>query len=198
MPKPDVATTHQVLRKYNALIVHFSSVPKLDNKFYFPEDLRYALNNPDNGGLCCSTVMPGDKLDNAFGAVGLIFDLSAADSLIAVSSGDGGAGFTSTGAREFDPKFKVFDETKLERSISERPLHSHNEWGVQSYIVRGLFLLEASATVCAPNDQRRSVSASHLYRIFPGQRIYSFRNEEIVEVHPRSGAVPINHLEIYR
>jgi hypothetical protein len=198
MTKPDVAKVHQVLRKHNALIVHFSSVPKLDLLFYFPEDLRHALNKKVEGGLCCSVVMPGDGVQNAFGTVGLIFDLVTPDSLIAVSSGDGGAGLRATGLRDFDPKYRTFDDAVLERSICNRPSDSHNEWGVQNYIVRGLFLLESQAWVALPSDQSRRVSADDLYDFFPGQRIYSFVRNDIVELHPRSGAVIVDHSEIYR
>ena len=85
--KPDIPSVHDVLREHRALVVHFSSVPPLDNtEHYFPDDLRHALQNPNMpGGLCCSVVKPGDTPENAFGTVGLIFDLSNIDSLIAVS-----------------------------------------------------------------------------------------------------------------
>jgi hypothetical protein len=198
--KPDIPSVHDILRKHRALAVHFSSVPRLDNtKSYFPDDLRYALGNPNMpGGLCCSVVRPGDTEENTFGTVGLIFDLGTNESLIAVSPGDGGAILSRDGVRDFDPKYKDFDLAAVDASICRRDSSSHNEWGIKDYLVRGLFVLPGTITVCAPSDRLRNVPLAELYNLFPGQRIYSFEGNGIVEIHPRSGAVRVDHREIYR
>jgi hypothetical protein len=179
--------------------VHFSSVPRLDREVYFPADLLYALNHPNMaGGLCCSVVRPGDTRANTFGTVGLVLDLRIPDSLIAVSRDDGGAVFTDQGSRDFDPKYKKFDRAELEHSISERARGSHNEWGVENYIVRGVFVLPGDIVVCGPNETLENVTLFNLFTLFPGLRVYSFLNKEIVEMHPRSGPVSVDHREIYR
>jgi hypothetical protein len=116
--RPSIQEVHEILRKHRALVVHFSSVPRLDNtEHHFPDDLRYALNNPNmRGGLCCSVVRPGDTRENAFGTVGLILDLNTNESLIAVSRGDGGATLNQ-GVRDFDPKYKYFDVASVESTL---------------------------------------------------------------------------------
>jgi len=198
--KPDIPSVHDVLREHRALVVHFSSVPPLDNtEHYFPDDLRHALQNPNMpGGLCCSVVKPGDTPENAFGTVGLIFDLSNIDSLIAVSPGDGRAVLNSNGERDFDPKFKTFDLASVKASISDRVINHHNEWGIKDYIVRGLFVFPGVITVCDSFDARDNVPLTRLYSLFPGQRAYSFQDGEIVELHPRRGSVRVDHNEIYK
>jgi hypothetical protein len=51
VPKPSIAEVHEVLRKYQGLVVHFSTVPLLDQQYYFPDDLRYAINHPNLPGV---------------------------------------------------------------------------------------------------------------------------------------------------
>jgi hypothetical protein len=179
-------------------VVHFSTVPVMEQSFYFPDDLRYALNHPNMpGGLCCSVVKPGDTRDNTFGDVGLIFDLSTSESLIAVSPGDGGATLGPGGVRDFDRKYKNFDLAAVEASVRDRPSNSHNEWGVKDYLVRGLFVLRDPPTVAGPSDTLKRIPLPILYDLFPGKPIYSFRDRGIVEIRPNLSPVPMDHWEIY-
>jgi hypothetical protein len=197
VPKPSIAEVHEVLRKYQGLVVHFSTVPLLDQQYYFPDDLRYAINHPNlPGGLCCSVVKPGDTRDDTFGDVGLIFDLSTGESLIAVSRGDGGAVLRPGGVRDFDQRYKEFDIAAVETSITARV--GHNEWGVKDFLVRGLFVLSGIVTVSAPKDERRNVSVAELFSLFPGQPIYSFDDNVIVELRPNIGRIRVDHTGIYR
>jgi hypothetical protein len=190
---------HQVLREHHALIVHFSSISQMENIIsYFPADLGYAIANQVKGGVCCSTMRPGDTDRNAFGKVGLILDLMTEDSLIAVSPGDGGACHKPDGTRDFDPKYKKFGLAELTASITDRAPDSHNEWGVQNYVVRGLFVLPPPLIVRTGHDHPIEIRLPDLYRSFPGQRVYSFKDSEIVELHPRSRIVRVEHSEIYR
>jgi hypothetical protein len=83
--------------------------------------------------------------------VGLIFDLSTGESLIAVSRGDGGAVLRPGGVRDFDQRYKEFDIAAVEASITARV--GHSEWGVKDFLVRGLFVLSGIVTVSAPKDE---------------------------------------------
>jgi hypothetical protein len=87
-------------------------------------------------------------------------------------------------------------------SITER--EGHNEWGVRDYIVRGLFVINpieiwgviqwsefGNIEDAIPYDLAR------VRRDFPGQRIYSFSDNGIIELHPRGHSVPTSHSEIY-
>jgi hypothetical protein len=200
MPKPEVQEVHAVLRKYCALAVHFSSVPRLDQRdHFFPEDLKHAAEHRQCA-LCCSVVKSGDAANNAFGTIGLIFDLSSRNSLIAVSPGDGGAVLKPDGKRDFDPKYMDFDLSAVERSIVERKGNSHNEWGIRDFIVRGLFVFSEDIVVSAPNDEFGQVDVTkdvtEVFHLFPGLRVYSFKNAGLVELH-HNGPIPVSHNEIY-
>jgi hypothetical protein len=71
--KPGVSSVHRVLREHRAIVVHFSSVPQMENiKSYFPDSLRSVIANQIPGGLCCSTVVPGDTHQNALGSTATI------------------------------------------------------------------------------------------------------------------------------
>jgi hypothetical protein len=168
-------------------------------KSYFPDSLRSAIVNQIPGGLCCSTVVPGDThQQNALGTVGLIFDLMTEDSLVAVSPGDGGAHFTKEGTRDFDPKYKSINLAAVEASITNRPRGSYNEWGIQNYLVRGFFVFPPPLIVRTAYDCQTEIRLCDLYGQFPGQRVYAFQETEIVELHPRSRIVRVDHTEIYR
>src|SRR5262249_14225210 len=125
-------------------------------------------------------------------------DLHNPQSLIAVSCGDGGALPTIGGAHDFDPRFKDFDIAAVEKSIAGRRADSHNEWGVQDYVLRGLFVLENPVVVIQPNDEQRTISIRELQEIFPEQRIYGFQEGTLVEHHPRGQVISAIHTEIYR
>jgi hypothetical protein len=195
--RPTIAEVQEILRRYRALVVHFSTLPRLDRQVFFPEDLRYVINNPNlPGGICCSVVKPGDTKENTFGEVGLILDFSTSESLIAVSRADGGATLGAGGVRDFDPRYKHFDLAAVEASIATRV--GHNEWGVKDFIVRGLFVMASIVTVSAPQDRLRKFSLTELFNLFAGQPLYSFGDNAIVELRPDVEPIRVDHAEIYR
>jgi hypothetical protein len=196
VPKPSVQQVHDVLRRHQGLIVHFSTVPLLDQRYYFPRELHYAIDHPNlEGGLCCSVVKPGDTRNNTFGDVGLIFDLSESESLIAVSRSDGGSRLGPGQVRVFEEQYRNFDIATLEASITTRV--GHNEWGVKDFLVRGLFVLSDVVTVCAPQDRLRYVKLAELSELFPGLPVYSFEEKAIVELHPDTKPIRVDHAVIY-
>ena len=98
--------------------------------------------------------------------------------------------------------FNRLDVTDLEDSIENR--EGHNEWGIRNYVVRGLFTIEPieiwkpSQTPYGPVDGIVPYSLDRVRLDFPEQRIYSFGNGDIVELHPREHRPIVIHEEIYR
>jgi hypothetical protein len=144
LEKPTVAEVHAVLAAHEALIVHFSGVPKgsgLERGHLYPDDLRYVIAGNSMGGLACSTVKPGDVFAgfqrNATGCIGLILDLTSPASLVAVSATDCGSIEGPNGIRMVlnERSISVAD---VEASIFNRPLGHYNEWVVRDFKVIGV------------------------------------------------------------
>jgi hypothetical protein len=203
--KPPLADIHAFLRRRNALIVHFSGVPGAGNTaIRYPEDLRQVIAGGANSGVSCSVVTPGDIFTgtserHAYGTIGVILNLHNEQSLATASRGDGGSLWCGEGPREFDEKDLTIED--LERSLADR--HGHNEWGVRDFIVRGVFVIdpiEIWGPVLTPfgGDDIIPYSLDRVRADFPGQRLYSFAEGGIVELHPRGQRPSVQHEELYR
>ncbi len=129
-----------MLRRHNALIVHFSGAPP-GSSFgapSYPTDLHDVIGRKAKSGLACSVVMPTDNFHspgvrNAFGCIGVIVGLTSPNSLMAVDPGDAGS-FCMNGVRHYpDRDITVAD---LDSTILQRV--EHNEWGVSDYRVLGI------------------------------------------------------------
>lgn len=147
LEKPTIAEVHAVLAAHEALIVHFSGVPKgsgLERGHLYPDDLHYVIAENAMGGLACSIVMPGDVFSgfqrNATGCIGLVLDLTSPASLVAVSATDCGSIDGPNGIRivQHERNISVAD---VEASISNRPPGNYNEWVVRDFKVIGVLAM---------------------------------------------------------
>ena len=119
MKRPAIREIYSVLSDFNALIVHFSSVQQMvgdpEKKHLFPDDLYYVRDGGANGGLSCSTVMPGDQFDpmprNSTGSVGLILGLKSRRSVKAAHPQDCGAYTDENGDRQVGQQPSLTIET---------------------------------------------------------------------------------------
>jgi hypothetical protein len=156
-------------------------------------------------GVPCSVVMPGDIFTgtgerNAYGTVGTILDLRNEQSLATATRGDGGSLWNGEGDRQFDERDLTIEQ--VEATLCDR--YGHNEWGIRNFIVRGLFVIDPIEICRLVDTQFGSQNEVIPYSLdwvrtdFPEQRIYSFAQREIVEVHPRGGNPIVAHQEIYR
>jgi len=210
---------HHILRNSNALIVHFSGTPKGSGAItFFPNDLKKAISNP-HFALSCSTIQPGDYFGNdplmprrAIGTIGIILDLQGPNSLMAVCPHDAG----TSEAREDRPIQLSDCENSMLNRLTE-PSRAYNEWNLENYIVRGIFIIEPFQ-ICItksiedvpgaedlPDHMKNQttvdiseIALDEVRREFPEQRIYTFVNGQIAEWHPRGGATCVSHDEIYR
>src|SRR4051794_22220426 len=98
--RPEVCAVYKFLKKWNALIIHFSGTPKgagveRGAAHLFPADLQHVVNRNAMGGLSCSIVKPGDVFDgsqrNATGSIGVVLGLQSRESLVAVNPSDFGS-----------------------------------------------------------------------------------------------------------
>lgn len=186
-----------VLRQHNALLVHFSSIPNMENfNLWFPDDLRGAINGNAQaaGGLSCSAIRPGDLFwggnANSFGCIGIIVDLLHAGSLLDVTLGDGGSRIEG-GRRQV--MGRPFDKKMLEASL-QRPSTTHNEWVVANYQVRGIFV-GPPYFVAVRNGGHVPVNLQQVVTAFPGQPVFAFDPGVIRQVHPVMQ--PVKHTDLY-
>lgn len=144
LEKPAIAEVHAVLAAHDALIVHFSGVPKgsgLERGHLYPDDLHHIIAGNAMGGLACSTLKLGDVFSgfqrNATGCIGLVLDLTAPASLVAVSATNCGSIEGPNGIRivQHERDISVAD---VEASIANRPLGHYNEWVVRDFKVVGV------------------------------------------------------------
>jgi len=206
--KPPLHEIHDFLRRHRALIVHFSGTPPSGNTdIRYPDDLRRVIEGSAAvmTGIACSVVKPGDVFigtegRNAYGTIGIIVDLFDEQSLATATRGDGGSLWYGEGPREFEEQdLSVAD---LERSIEGRD--GNNEWGVRNFIVRGLFVINP-VEICqlvdhgeGPTNAILPYSIAQVANDFRGMRIYSFADNQIVELHPRGHLPVVDHPELYR
>jgi hypothetical protein len=145
MLRPEVADVHELLRRKNSLIVHFSGTPPMHcenwgEDHFYPKDLRHVIDGKAQRGICCSTVKPGDAFvpPNAAstGCVGVVIRMNSKDSLIFASCRDDGTRIDENGNRvaKDDRDLSIVD---LEETIDKRD--GHNEWAVKDYKVVGIF-----------------------------------------------------------
>lgn len=142
--KPTVNEVHNVLRRYDGLIVHFSGAPKgsgVDRGHLYPQDLRHVEQGKAMGGVSCSIVRPTDVFHgnrrNAIGCIGLVLDLIEPGSLVAVSPSDCGS-IEIDGVRTVEREVDI-SATDIEKSIEDRQADSYNEWVLRNFKVLGVF-----------------------------------------------------------
>ena len=201
--RPTLAEVREVLRRYGALIVHFSSVPAMKSTWgselsrAFPEDLQYAACAPVcREGLCCSTVKPTDKFGtwaNASGCVGLILGVTGPKSIRDVDpEGCGSFALEPGGPRVFPNEDRDITAAVLEETIVRQLPDGYNEWGVRDFEVLGIFAVSPFEVI------RDGVftDLGAIAKAFPTQRIYSFVDGRLVR---REGDawVEAEHGELY-
>ena len=173
-----MAEVHAFLRRRSGLVVHFSGSPKgVSSGVHhdYPADLQYILGGHAQGGLSCSVVTPTDVFAgaggrNAFGCIGLIVDLMAPESLVAVGPHDLGSQVVG-GVRQYPPQ--AIGVADLENSLDRRT--DHNEWGVRDFTVRGVLAVAPfeiwNSTSPGWVDQ---TNLADVAAAFPGLPIFTF------------------------
>jgi hypothetical protein len=170
--------------------------------FLYPQDLQHVVAGNAHGGISCSTVRPGDvfrEFDrNATGCIGVIVDLQAPPSLVAVDPYDCGS------IEEEDGTRSVLNEgditlADLKNSVQNRVSTSYNEWVVRNYIVLGILAVppfEVSVLAVpqyppeVPEDMRDSAPIPDIDRIsieevianFSGKPVYTMSNGDVILV----------------
>lgn len=219
---PTKKEIYDLLSKYNALIVHFSSCPKMSNgrEIYYPNDLEMIINGNINGAINCSTVMPSDVFDgyerNATGCIGVIVKLLTDESLETVSPIDDGSILNENWKRESATNKR--DLLSIRKSITDRSsnkVNTYNEWGVANYEIAGIFAIypyEISQLKKIPYPQEMpeyfpqleeedylptKKTIDEIREHFPKQRIFSFKDGAIIEV-TTNNEKEIKHDEIYK
>ena len=144
LKKPSVSEVHAVLATHNALIVHFSGAPKgagVERGFLYPDDLQNVVEGNAMGGLSCSVVKPDDVFwgfeRNATGCIGVVLDLTAPESLVAVSANDCGSIEQPDGTRVVEQELDI-TAPDVEISIRDRPAGKYNEWVVRDFKIVGV------------------------------------------------------------
>src|SRR5665811_892053 len=178
--KPDVADVEQLLRQYDALLIHFSGPEgdELRSERQFPNDLLNAIDNPKMELSCC-VVRATDHFDtHSWGCIGLVLRLKNDKSLIAADRHDCGSREEKDDKgdirRMVDPRhLKDLSLGDLEVTITERT--GHNEWVVKDYNVLGIFVHPPGTA----GDRR--YRPSEVRELFPGQRIFGFQKGSIIE-----------------
>jgi hypothetical protein len=216
--KPEIADVHAFLRKYKALVVHFSGAPKGSGKgrgYFFPSDLRHVIEGNAMGGISCSVVIPGDVFSgpdaNATGSIGVVVDLRTPASLVGADASDLGSFEDENGNRTIlhEAELTVAD---LEDTLTGRGKGEYNEWVVRDFTVLGIF---AASPFEVSKQQRITyhdetpdylnrddlhiisapIDPHSLETTFPGQPIFAFHEGDIVRIdgHRRKVA----HSDIY-
>lgn len=210
--KPTVNEVHNVLRRYDGLIVHFSGAPKgsgVDRGHLYPRDLRHVEQGKAMGGVSCSIVCPTDTFHgnrrNAIGCIGLVLDLIEPDSLVAVSPSDCGS-IEIDGVRKVEREVDI-SATDIDKSIEGRQADSYNEWVLQNFKVLGVFavhpfeismqckprLPEGTPDYLSTDENIIGVGQTNLAEVkiqFPSLSVYTVHQGQLIGA-PR-------HSDIYR
>ena len=154
-----IKDVHCLLNERNALIVHFSGMPPgigQRQNILFPNDLQYAMVNP-NQQRCCSAIVPGNtNLNGAcYGEVGLILDIKTSESLVVVRRNDAGTApsVTPEAVTIGDCEFTLVDDTEAKKSCWKKwrdrekrewggadPNTAWNEWKIRDFTVKGIYV----------------------------------------------------------
>jgi hypothetical protein len=196
--KPEVADVYTLLRKYTALIVHFSGAKgsEVRKERLFPTDLRTVVADGAMGGLSCSTIRPSDDFNKHYwGSIGIVLGLKNRDSLIWAGADDGGSVDETIGenvVRTVENEQDLSLES-LETTITDRT--HHNEWVIRCYEVLGVFV-HPICTAEEVGGEPRRIPMEKLLEYFPSLPMFSFRRNEIWRLG--SPSVSIDHSQIYR
>jgi hypothetical protein len=219
--RPDVADVYALLRKFNALVVHFSGAPKgsgIERQDHlYPNDLHHVINGYSMGGLSCSVVLPGDNFHgferNATGCIGVILGFNKPESLKDASNSDCGSIEDGKGNRVTQNPRDI-SLKDLEKTINERNPKTYNEWVVSCYKVLGIFAVKPleisfSSKPDYPSDIPDHLKTNELFldikaieycdviREFSDQPIYTFSGTDIYRV-TQDNSTLAEHKQIYK
>jgi hypothetical protein len=143
--KPEVGEVYSFLRQRDALIEHFSGIPKGSGSnfdYVYPDDLKNVIALQAPGGLSCSVVIPSDEFAdlsgaNATGCIGIVLGFQNRNSLVAANPHDCGS-YMENGVR-LVPNERDLTIPDLLDTILKRPSGNYNEWVVRDYTVLGVF-----------------------------------------------------------
>lgn len=186
---PSSQEIRALLRKHNALIVHFSGPQGSSNSWDpgFPQNLEKVISGGAMGGVSCSTVSPSDAADAYWGDVGVVLSPSAPASLYAAFHRDCGSYLEDQNGRQVRLAVDGLNPTiaSVEHSIIFKS--SHNELILRDYEILGLFVYMPAISMN---------KFSELRLIFPDQPIYVFKMSEIYEISSGNPTAAL-HSEIY-
>lgn len=189
---------HDLLRHHNALIVHFSGVPKgvgLGKK-EFPCDLRDAINGSAAFHLSCSIILPPDRFSlfgetpPATGMIGIILDISSPDSITYVSHTDGGSYYDQEGT-----KHPIQDVTAANCKASIVGRIGYNEWAVRNYLVRGIFVFPQEPMLVWKDGRQQE--CPNVWEEFGDLPIITYQNGDLFHFKADRTFSPISHADLY-
>ncbi|QDM18174.1 hypothetical protein [Tardiphaga sp. vice278] len=169
------------LQERQVVLVHFSTVMTSRPEFIFPNDLRTAINLRDIA-LSFSTIQCGDTNPHmtgrggAEGSIGIIVDLDQDTIVRSVLHCDSGS--NESGSLGLPP-----NAGNCASSIENR--ETSNEWRVENYLVRGIFILPP---LWVWNGEREvQIDLAEVIQFFPTQRIFTANKETFLEWDRTSG-----------
>jgi hypothetical protein len=187
------------LRRHQAVLVHFSGCPKgVGFDLYYPNDLMRVIANPALD-ISASIFRPStDTRYNTFGEIGVILDPRTDQSVVYVCEQDGGSHVV--GGRRV-PRQSSITTDQCEYSLAERgkpdPRVAHNEWVVEDYNVKGIFVIGLNVWDMGANQMKQTtlISISAQFAPLP---IYGRAQTGIyLQWDPATDWQPTSHASIY-
>lgn len=206
--KPDTKCIAGYLASECALLVHFSSSPKMTKrspKAFYPADLRAVIDEcvPQGEELSVAAIIPSDKYDLATralpGCVGLILKLVGEESVGAINPVDGG---TYDEGNEKISHCRDWAKDDLIRSITAIEGRVYNEWLVSGFEVIGIFVSEpafvedSSLFYGSMEESQEPINIATVQADFTGYSIYSFHNGGVARWEKGNWS-PCSYDEIY-
>jgi hypothetical protein len=194
------------LQQRAAIIVHCSRTGKGDESLdtpLFPDDLKHAIIACAAGkNLCCSVIWPAHF--ETFGPVGIVLRPLSIKSVTSICFEDAGS--------YVDPNFgkrEGFGEAISKTSVQATFTNAtgYNEWNVMGAETIGIFVHPHGPWVIASKMKlsevpgydpslidgeiigSREVTLPEIIQAFPGLRIYSFANGDLVEARRRDNKI---------
>lgn len=173
-----IFSPRKFLKERNALLVHFNT-PMSEHETGFPEDIRNAMTLR-GVPISFSTIQAGDlgpcnispaSAANAGGSVGMVVDILDMGSVVSVGPADDGTRASKSGHHQTGGSPP--NAASCARSIDDR--ESANEWFVQDYTPRGIFLfLPAMVFVRSSTEQgERLIQIPEILANFLDQRLFA-------------------------
>jgi hypothetical protein len=180
-----VTDVHAFLCKHNALIVHFSGVPKMAGAStdLYPLNLKKVISCNGAWDLSASAIRPGDVFapdpavaSASAGSLGIILAPRNSTSVKYVHYDDGGTIYDpQTGRRSWLPNHPAPSVQQMEDSFGRRT--RYNEWIISDYEVKGLFTFRPIWLT-----PTQTIPLQRVVSDFPEMKVYTYSFDELIEI----------------